>query len=62
MAREGDVDILSELSGRMSPTDLPEQEDRGLAEAIGGEAAAPRPCLPDRRNCLLPVASKEKAE
>jgi len=60
--REGDVEIVAELSGRKSPTDLSGQEDRGLPEAIGGEASAPRPCLPDRRNCLLTVASKEKAE
>ena len=46
MTREGDADILTESSDQMSPMDLTNQEDRGAAEAIGGEAAAPRPAPP----------------
>lgn len=44
---EGDGEIPAELSGRMSPTDLPEQEDRGLSGGrSGGESGRPSPISP----------------
>lgn len=47
---EGVGEILTKLSGRMSPTDLPGQEDRGLSGAGRGggrpsPGAARRPLL-----------------